>query len=232
MNSRARWMSKQSTHADRWAIWRNLNTTNAASPEPSKPGEEGRTRKGMTLNLSLRNRNHLWKCYVVSLLAHPFLQANHTSDISRYVSPLSSRIPLPIEESGFDIVSANIGCVFLQEALPCRNRLRVHDRRSCARFVPRRRKCALVSLHQLLVTVFIHFPQAEVMQGRITHDECMIDDIHTIIPGNRKKPWHSRAYRAITVQGLPCTSKPDLYHRIFSILDTTYLVSSVYHGWI
>jgi len=52
----------------------------------------------------------------------------------------------------------------------------------------------------------------------------------TTTAGNRKKPWHSRAYRAITVQGLPCTSKPDLYHQIFSISDTTYLVSSVYHG--
>ena len=48
--------------------------------------------------------------------------------------------------------------------------------------------------------------------------------------GNRKKQWQSRAYRVIAVQGLPCTSEPDLYHQIFSILDTTYLVSSVYHG--
>jgi len=54
--------------------------------------------------------------------------------------------------------------------------------------------------------------------------------IETILSGNRKKPWHSRAYRAITVQGLPCTSEPDLYHQNFSILGTTYLVSSVYHG--
>ena len=44
--------------------------------------------------------------------------------------------------------------------------------------------------------------------------------------GNRKKQWQSRAYRVIAVQGLPCTSEPDLYHQIFSVLDTTYLVSS------
>jgi len=48
--------------------------------------------------------------------------------------------------------------------------------------------------------------------------------------GNGKKPWHSRADRAIAVQGLPCTSELDLYHQVFIILDTTHLVSSVYHG--
>jgi len=48
--------------------------------------------------------------------------------------------------------------------------------------------------------------------------------------GKRKKQWHSRADCAITVQGLPCISVFDLYHQLITILNTMYLVSSVYHG--
>ena len=45
--------------------------------------------------------------------------------------------------------------------------------------------------------------------------------------GKWKKPWHCCADCAITVQGLPCTSEPDLYHQFLFILDTAYLVISV-----
>ena len=53
------------------------------------------------------------------------------------------------------------------------------------------------------------------------------------ILGKWKKPWHCRADHAITVQGLPFnTSEPDLYYQFFCILDTAYLVISVYYQWI
>ena len=70
--------------------------------------------------------------------------------------------------------------------------------------------------------------------GSLTSDSSWTyrNAVQVLGRGNRKKQWQSRAYRVIAVQGLPCTSEPDLDHQIFSILDTTYLVSSVYHGWI